>query len=292
MLVARSLLKALLVVSALAGMVGCAHGETWTSYVLRDGSLVSGAETVADFGPPSATYQTSLIQRDGSQYLVRESFANDKRVLLVELLDGRRTGRILSIHRNLMALDASGSPAWTGIEVLGFRAPLDGDIWERVFTLTDELPAPRPDTSRAAQPGTVITVRTFSGDAAVREHRMFSPTATEAPVDLSRLGSLPHCRAVLESGGSARFAVAVGDGQIVDVTLERDQEEGLTGSHRSVGETVGIPLTGEWNANAMTLRALEGQMVFEGRSQNALFTGWWTPPGHEPVEAVMGCAEL
>lgn len=292
MLAARSLLKVLLVASVLVGAVGCAHGQTQSRYTLLDGSLLLDTEVVVDFGPPSATYQVSLIQRNGAQYLARESFTNEKRVLLVELLQGRRTGRVLSVHRNLMALDASGSPAWTGIEVLDSTVPLDEGVWESVFKITDALPAPKPDTSAGAQPGTVIPVRIFNGAVAIGEHRMFSPTATEAPVDMGRLGSLPHCSAVLESGGFARYAVATRDQQIIDVALVRDPKDIVTGTYRILGESVDVPLTGQWIADAVTLRSLGGQILFEGREREALLTGWWTPPQHEPVEAVLGCAEL
>lgn len=110
-------------------------------YTLVDRSLNIGAVAIVDLGSPAATYQTTLIRRDGSQFLVRESFTNDKRVLMVELRPGRLTGTVVSIHQDLMAVDASGAPGWTGVKVLNSGIVIDDGFWDRVFEITYALPS-------------------------------------------------------------------------------------------------------------------------------------------------------
>lgn len=292
MLSARSWAHILLVAAGLGGVMGCAHGQAEARYSLANNALVLGTETIVELGPPAATYQISLIQRGEHQFLVHESFTNDKRVLMVELLPGKLAGRVVSLHRNLMAVDMSGAPAWTGVEVLDSGVPLDDGIWDQVFAKTDALQAPSPDASGAPPLGTSIPVRSFRGEAALREYRVFSPTPTEAPLDLARLGSLPLCAFMLESGGLVRYAAATRSHGIVDFRFRRSRGRSLTGTYRLLGETREIPLSGERVGGTITLRTPQGHALFEGQDAEKLLIGRWTIPGEEPTDAVLGCAEL
>ena len=186
MRVARALLGALLLGVVLSGLPGCAHGSGGAQYAVIDGSLMIGGDVLFGLGPPAATYDRSLVTRQGSQFLVHESFTNDKRVLLVELLPGRTAGRVLSVHRNLMVLDALGRPTWSGVEILDSGLVVDEGVWDEAFRITDSLTAGEPDPSWAL-PGTIISIRTFKEGVATGEGWMFSPTAPEASIDVGRL---------------------------------------------------------------------------------------------------------
>ena len=288
MRIAKSMTSVVAVVLVLLGLLGCVHGEA-EQYTLVDRSLNIGAVAIADLGSRSATYQTTLIRRDGSQFLVRESFTNEKRVLMVELRAGRRTGTVVSIHQDLMAVDASGAPGWTGVKVLNSGIVIDDGIWDRVFEITDALPSPRPVSSRARL-GTVVAVRTYKDHLAVGEHRMFSPTAPEAHVDPARLGTPPRCDELLEAGALARYAVVLADQRIIDVSLQGARGEGLTGTYKVLGTSEAIPLVGRRTGSNLALRSTAGEILFDGRRPGPLFAGTWVAPGQATVEAVLGCA--
>lgn len=192
---------------ALSGLPGCAHGTGGAQYAVLDGSLVAGRDALIDLGPPAATYDRSLVTRGGSQSLVHESFTNHKRVLVVELLPGRKAGRVVSVHRNLMALDALGRPTWSGVEILDSGLVLDEGVWDKAFRITDSLPAGEPDTSWSL-PGTTISIRTFKDGVAVGEGRMFSPTAPEASIDVGQLGSTTRCSGGVTTGSQQRVEAA------------------------------------------------------------------------------------
>lgn len=291
MLGAKALLGTVLLGSALFGLLGCAHGTAGAQYAVVDDSLVAGSDTLIDLGPPAATYDRSLITRDESQFLIHESFTNDKRVLLVELLPARVAGRVVSVQRNLMALDASGRPTWSGVELLDSGLALDDGFWDRGFGITDSLLAGEPDIS-SSLPGTIISIRTFKDGVAVGEHRMFSPTAPEAPVDVRRLGSVTRCTQRSSTGSRLRYAVATEDHAIIDVTLERSSNGAVRGSYRFSGESKTVPLAGTWNDGALVLESVDGRVLFEGQGHDSLFTGWWALTEQERIKAVLGCAEL
>lgn len=292
MATARSIFRSFVLLTALAGMVGCMHGHARAQYEIVDASLVRGGDTLVDLGRPAATYETSLVRRGGSQFLVRESFTNEKSLLLVELLPGRSTGRVISIHRSLMTTGPSGAPAWSGVEVLDSEVPLDDGLWDRVFELTASLPAPRPDGVPAALLGTTMSVRTFKHQTPSGEYRMFSPTAPESPLDPLRLGSLPKCSERLKAGGAVDFAVVTQDQGIIDVVVHRSADGEVTGTYRALGASEYLPLKGEHSSDGLTLRTMDGHIVFDGRGEMLLFTGHWMVPGRESVAAVLGCAEL
>lgn len=288
---ARSIFRIFLLLTALTAMVGCVHGQPGTQYEIVDGSLVRGADALIDLGQPAATYETSLLWRGGSQFLVRESFTNEKNLLLVELLPGELTGRVISIHRSLMTLDAFGAPTWSGVEVLDSGFPLDSELWDRVFELTASLPAPTNDGPPPVL-GSTVSVRTFKNHAVIGEHRMFSPTAPESPLDALRLGSLRGCDQRLESGEPMRYAMIDQNHAIIDVVLHHHADGPVSGSYRAPGESRPRPLKGEQAGSDLVLRSMDGHVVFKGRRRALIFTGRAVLLGQEPVVAVLGCAEL
>lgn len=288
----RCAFQLLFLISCLIGMVGCAHSQAQSEYALVNGSLTIGEDMIANFGGPTVTYQTSLIRRETSPFLVHESFTNDKRVLLVELLPDRVAGRVVSIHRNLMNLDASGAPTWSGVEILDSGIILDDELWDRVFDITDSLTSAQPEAVEPALLGTVAFVRTYSGRTKIGEHRMFSATAPEAPIDVARLGSLERCGSLSAAGSLKRYAVVTGGQGIVDIKLAISSDGMVRGRYRTVGQGEEMPLTGRRIGDTLILRSGTGEVLFEGTEQASLFVGAWTATDQGMTEAVMGCAVL
>lgn len=288
----RLMLQFLFLISSIAGMIGCAHIHAEPDYALSNGSLTHDAEVVAHFGMPAATYHISLIHREGAPFLVRESFTNDKRVLMVELLPHRVAGRIISAHRNFMDLNASGIPTWSGIEILDSGLKVDDELWDHAFDITDSLALAEPDATARALLGTVIFVRTYDEGTAVSEHRMFSATAPEAPVDVARLGSLSRCDSSSDDGRPKSYAIATGGQGVIDIRLNFSPDGMVRGSYSDPAQGEEISLTGQRNGNTLVLRSGNGETVFEGEEKASLFIGKWLVPDRGIAEAELGCAVL